>query len=255
MEELPRVLALQGASNVRDLGGWPTQAGGRVRFGRVFRAAALTGLTEQDAAVIAATGLRCVCDLRGRREAEAAPSAIDRMPRVSVRHLPIEPSVGASLRDIVATGEATGENVLTVMRHAYVAYALEWSHRYRDLFAQMLEPDALPLMFHCSAGKDRTGFGAALILTALGVPYATIKQDYLATNRLWRGDAGIAAGLPAPVAGTLLRVHGELLDAAFDAITGAFGTFERYAAVELGMDGGRIARLRGVLVEPSPAAP
>jgi protein-tyrosine phosphatase len=136
-----------------------------------------------------------------------------------------------------------------------VAYALEWSHRYRELFAQLMQPDALPLMFHCSAGKDRTGFGAALILTAVGVSYATIKQDYLATNLLWRGDAGIAAGLPRPVAGILLRVHGELLDAAFDAITGAFGTFDRYAAVELGMNGERVARLRAALVEPSPAAP
>ncbi len=64
-EALPRVLELEGASNVRDLGGWPTADGRRVRFGRVFRSAALTGLTERDAAVLAATGLRTVCDLRG----------------------------------------------------------------------------------------------------------------------------------------------------------------------------------------------
>ena len=249
MQDPPRALELEGASNVRDLGGWPTQDGGRVRFGRIFRAAALTGLTESDLATIAGTGVRCVCDLRGRREAAGTPSEIARVPGVVLRHLPIEPSVGASLRDILSTGEATGEDVLAVMRRAYVAYALEWSHRYRELLGEILDRDALPLMFHCSAGKDRTGFGAALILSALGVPYPSVKRDYLASNRLWRGDAAIAAGLPAHVAETLLQVHGELLDAAFAAITEAFGTFERYASVELSLDSTRLARLRGLLLE------
>jgi protein-tyrosine phosphatase len=239
-EALPRVLALEGASNVRDLGGWPTSDGRRVRFGRVFRSAALTGLTERDAAVLAATGLRTVCDLRGTREAKAAPSALGGLPGVRVRSLPIEPSVGASLRDLVATRDATGEDVLTVMKRAYLAYALEWSHRYRAIFELLQDEGALPLLLHCSAGKDRTGFGAALILTALGVPREAVREDYLASNRLWRGGAGIAAGLPEPVAATLLRVHGELLDTAFAAIEGAFGGFERYAGVMLGVETGRL---------------
>ncbi|HJS85309.1 MAG TPA: tyrosine-protein phosphatase, partial [Acetobacteraceae bacterium] len=236
-EVLPRVLALEGASNVRDLGGWPTSDGRRVRFGRVFRSAALTGLTERDIDVLAETGLRTVCDLRGTREAERAPYALDRLPGVTVRRLPIEPSVGASLRDLLATREATGEDVLTVMKRAYQAYALEWSHRYRAIFALLQDEAALPLLLHCSAGKDRTGFGAALILTALGVPYEAVREDYLASNRLWRGDAGLAAELPDPIAKQMLRVHRELLDAAFEAIEGAFGEFKRYAAVMLGVKG------------------
>lgn len=166
----------------------------------------------------------------------------------AVHSLPIEPSVGASLRDLVATRNATGESVMAVMRQAYVAYALEWPHRYRAMFA-LLADDATPLLLHCSAGKDRTGFGAALILTALGVPYEAVREDYLASNRLWRGDAGIARGLPADVAETLLHVHPELLDAAFAAIAGAYGGFERYASVTLEMDAARMARLRARLVE------
>ena len=236
---LPRVLDLEGASNARDLGGWPTADGRRVRFGRVFRSAALTGLTERDTAVLAGTGLRTVCDLRGTREAEQAPYALERLPGARVCRLPIEPSVGASLRDLLATRDATGEDVLTVMKRAYRAYALEWSHRYRAVFA-LLQEEAAPLLLHCSAGKDRTGFGAALILTALGVPREAVREDYLASNRLWRGGARIAAGLPEEVAATLLRVHGELLDAAFEAIEEAFEGFERYAGVMLGVDMGRL---------------
>ncbi len=122
---------------------------------------------------------------------------------MTVHRLPIEPSVGASLRDLVATHDATGENVLTVMRQAYVAYALEWSHRYRAIFTLLGDEAALPLLLHCSAGKDRTGFGSALILTALGVPREVVREDYLASNRLWRGGGEVAAGLPEPVAGDL----------------------------------------------------
>ncbi|MGA9866686.1 MAG: tyrosine-protein phosphatase [Acetobacteraceae bacterium] len=247
-ERPPRALVLQGASNVRDLGGWPTEDGGRVRFGHVFRSAALTGLTEDDALALAGTGLRTVCDLRGRQEAAEAPSALGGVAGATVHSLPIEPSVGASLRDLVATRNATGENVMAVMRQAYVAYALEWPHRYRAIFA-LLADDAPPLLLHCSAGKDRTGFGAALILTALGVPYEAVREDYLASNRLWRGDAGIARDLPPGVAETLLRVHPELLDAAFAAIAGAYGGFARYASLALEMDAARLAHLRARLVE------
>ncbi len=165
---LPRSIALSGASNLRDLGGWPSAGGRTVRFGRIYRSAALTRLEDADVAKLAGLGIRTVCDLRGHRERVAAPS---RLPADATEHsLPIEPSVGAGLRDIVATGEATGENVMSVLRQAYVAYALEWSHRYRCIFDLLLSDGGTPLLFHCSAGKDRTGFGAALILTALGVP-------------------------------------------------------------------------------------
>lgn len=246
--DLPRALTLEGASNIRDLGGWPVANGGHVRFGRVFRSAALTGLTAADAATLAATGLRTVCDLRGGREAEEAPSALSGVKGVRVNPLPIEPTVGASLRDLVATRNATGESVMAVMRQAYVAYALEWPHRYRAMFALLLEDESVPLLLHCSAGKDRTGFGSALILTALGVPYEAVREDYLASNRLWRGDVALAEGLPPRVAEVLLHVHPELLDAAFAAIREGYGTFERYAAVTLNMDAARLALLRGKMV-------
>ncbi len=247
--DLPRTLSLEGASNVRDLGGWPTKGGGHVRFGRMFRSAALTGLTVRDVAALAATGLRTVCDLRGRREAAEAPSALAGVSDVAVHPLSIEPSVGASLRDLVATRNATGESVMAVMRQAYVAYALEWPHRYRAMFALLLHEPALPLLLHCSAGKDRTGFGASLILTVLGVPYEAVREDYLASNRLWRGDVALAEGLPPHLADVLLHVHAELLDAAFAAIREGYGTFERYAALALGVGVGEVERLRLAAIE------
>lgn len=242
--DLPRSVSLASASNVRDLGGWPA-AGGRVRFGRVYRAAALSGLTAADAGVLAALGVRTVCDLRGTAERATAPTRLD---GASIHSLPIEPSVGASLRDILATRDATGEDVLTLMHEAYVAYALDWAHRYRAMFDLLLREDAA-LLFHCSAGKDRTGFGAALILTVLGTPREFVMQDYLASNRLWRGEADIAAGLPPDIGTKLLLVHPELLDAAFAAIDDAYGGFDRYAELQLGLDAASREQLRERLIE------
>jgi protein-tyrosine phosphatase len=250
--DLPRAIVLEGVSNLRDLGGWPV-AGGRVRHGRVFRAAALVGLTAADAERLSGLGLATICDLRGRAEATAAPTPHARLPGVRLHALPIEPSVGAGLRDILATGgaDATGEQARQLMRQAYVAYASDWSHHYRTLFDLLVDPAGPPLLFHCSAGKDRTGFAAALILTALGATRETVKADYLATRTHWRGDAEMAAGLPPDLAAALLGVDAALLDAAFAAVDAAHGSFAAYAAERLGLDPPRLARLRATLVEPA----
>ncbi len=242
-EDLPVSLALSGASNVRDLGGWPA-AGRQVRRGRVFRGASLGRLTETDCAMLRGLGLRVVCDFRGTAERTESPCAL---AGVEVRALSIEPSVGASLQDILATREATGEDTDTLMRAAYVAYATEWSHRYRALFDAILETDG-PVLFHCTAGKDRTGFGAALLLTALGVHWDLVVHDYLASNALWRADGAMAAGIPPHVAAGLLTVRVELLQAAFAAIAETFGGFDRYAAAQLGLTPARLARLRDMLL-------
>ena len=243
---LPRALSLQGASNVRDLGGWPVPDGRRVRFGLVFRAASLSDLTDADIVALAATGLRTVCDLRGEVEQQQAPS---RLPGVVTHALSIEPSLGASLHDLVARREATGEDVMVLMRRAYTAYALDWSHRYRALFDLLLQDDAPPLLFHCTAGKDRTGFGAALLLAALGADEDVVLEDYLATNRLWRGDPAFQSTLPEAVAEVLLRVHPELIVTAFDAIRGAHGNLETYLEHRIGLDPARRAALQARLLE------
>lgn len=247
---LPYALALEGASNVRDLGGWAVAGGGRVAFGRVFRGAALTRLTDADRVTLAALGLRTVCDLRGVRERERAPSRLDGLEWVEIHSLPIEPTVGGSLSDILATREATGEDVLALLQRAYLAYAFDCVPRYGAMFDLILQgEDRLPLLFHCSAGKDRTGFGAALVLAALDVPWESIVEDYLATNRLWRSDPELARELPPVVAEKLLGVHAELLENAFAAIRRESGSMDRYFETVLGLTPPRRERLRALLVE------
>ncbi|MBX9698569.1 MAG: tyrosine-protein phosphatase, partial [Acetobacteraceae bacterium] len=115
---LPHAVSLEGASNLRDLGGWPAADGRRVRRGMIFRSATLAHLTEGDVAAVQALGIRTVCDLRGEEEAARRPS---RLPHGAERmHLPIEPTVGASLRDLLEREEATGEDVVDLLRRAYL---------------------------------------------------------------------------------------------------------------------------------------
>ncbi len=248
-EALPRVVALQGCSNLRDLGGYRTADGRTVRFGRVFRSASLAGLTEADLRTFGATGIRTVCDLRGEREAARAPSRLPEASAPEVVRLPIEPRVGASLRDLLAREEATGEDVHDLLRTAYAAYATDHLPRYRALFDLLLREERLPLLFHCSAGKDRTGFGAALLLTALGVPRETVIADYLATNRIWKREHALPPGTPADVRDTLLTAHRPLLEAALDLAVSTHGSLDALLVDGLGLDPPRLARLRATLLE------
>jgi protein-tyrosine phosphatase len=237
-------IPLKSASNLRDLGGWPTMDGRRVRTGLLFRAPALSGLCAEDEAALAALGLRAVVDFRGTRERQQQPVQIAGAAGYS---LAIEPSVGAGLKDIVRTGQVSGHvsphDMMELLREAYRAYALQDFPQYRGMF-QLLQQDAnLPLLIHCTAGKDRTGFGAALLLSALGVAWPHVVEDYLATNRYWRRESARDLTLPPGIAAILLAAHETLLESAFEAVRREYGSLEAYLAGPLGLDDAARARL------------
>ncbi len=241
----PYTIPLEGASNLRDLGGYRTADGQVVRRGLLFRSAALAKLTAGDLDVVASLGLRTICDFRGVEESARARTLV---PHVRIVPLPIEPTVGAGLRDILATQEATGEALHAVLERAYAAYALSSDAQYRRLLGLVLE-GGIPLLFHCSAGKDRTGFAAAMILTALGVPWETVVADFEATNRLWRRDTVPSEDLPLAIRESLLRAEPALLAAAFDAARDRYGSLDSYLAEALDLGPERRAELRALLLE------
>jgi protein-tyrosine phosphatase len=245
--DLPHSIALEGVSNLRDLGGWPTRGGGTVKRGQVFRSAALHALTERDAAALRSLGVRHIVDFRGEGERERWPTRLT--DGVTIHELTIQPTIGASLRDLVQDPNSTAEDVVRVMRAAYGSYVTDWAHRYRTMFDLLLHEEPAPLLFHCTAGKDRTGVAAMLLLAALGVEEEVIHHDYLATNRLWRRDAEVSAGLPPVVADTLLSVQPAFLEAAYEAIHSGWGSIDAYLHQQLGLDDARMAVLRARLVE------
>jgi protein-tyrosine phosphatase len=237
-------IPLKSASNLRDLGGWPTQDGRRVRQGVVFRASALSGLDAADETVVASLGLRCVVDFRGVHERSRRPVEIT---GAGLHSLPIEPSVGAGLKDILRTGQVSGhlgpDDMMALLAEAYRDYALRNFVQYRGMFELILQDGGLPMLIHCSAGKDRTGFGAALLLSALGVAWTDVMEDYLATNRFWRREIAGDFTMSPAVADVLMGAHAELLEAAFGAMRGQYGSLEAYLAGPIGLTADKRAYL------------
>jgi protein-tyrosine phosphatase len=220
-----RHLNLSGASNFRDLGGYATSDGRTVRWRQIFRSNHLGHLTDDDVSILRELGVRSAFDFRGSEERTAALCG---MPEISVHSLPVEPTVVAALRAIAAAGTPLStDHAIDVMRDSYRSYVQKNTQHFRTLFAHLLE-DRAPLVIHCTAGKDRTGFACALILHTLGVSEEVISEDYLLTNRFYRRDPNSGSDLPDDVKQVLGSVQASFLAAAFEAIDADYGDLESY---------------------------
>jgi protein-tyrosine phosphatase len=163
---------------------------------------------------------------------------------IAVHSLPVEPTVVAALRARRANGTPlSSDDALEVMRDSYRNYVRHSTPSFRALFAHLLE-DRAPLVIHCTAGKDRTGFACALILHALGVADDVIAEDYLLTNRFYRRDPAASSDLPEEVKQVLASVQASFLAAAFEAIAAEYGDLENYFSDGLGLGGNERARLQ-----------
>jgi protein-tyrosine phosphatase len=230
-DPLTRHFDLQGASNFRDLGGYRTSDGRMLRWRRMFRSNHLGNLTEADIGTVRGLGLRRAFDFRGVEERAAASCGLD---EVAVHSLPIEPTVVAALRAHLAAGSLSSAVAREIMRESYRNYVRLNTHSFRALFAHLVEDDA-PLVIHCTAGKDRTGFACALVLHALGVPDATIAEDYLLTNRFYRRDPSSGTDLPEDVRQAIGSVEPSFLAAAFETVSADYGDLESYLREGLGL--------------------
>ncbi|MGY8662202.1 tyrosine-protein phosphatase [Bradyrhizobium sp. UFLA05-109] len=219
-----RHLALQGASNFRDLGGYPTADGRQTRWRHLFRSNHLALLTATDVEIVRGLGVRSAFDFRG---VEERADALCSVHEINTHSLPIEPTVVAALRARLAEGALTAPAALEIMRESYRNYVRHNTHSFRALFGHLLE-DRAPLVIHCTAGKDRTGLACALILHALGVPEETIAEDYLLTNRFYRRDPSAASELPADVRDAIGSVEASYLEAGFEAVHADYGDLETY---------------------------
>ncbi|AUG78369.1 hypothetical protein CFP65_3579 [Kitasatospora sp. MMS16-BH015] len=289
---IARTLGLRGAVNARDLGGYRTRDGRTVRHGVALRADALNRLSEEDLAVLAGSGLRRVIDLRSREEVrEAGPDRIPGLPVAAVdaaedsaetvtveptepggmtlHHVPVYATdfdIYVALRDALAGRDA--ERQREVLGDGKAAGMMEGLYRWfvtaevgRQRFAEVVRllamPDGPPALFHCSAGKDRTGWAAAVMLTALGVDRETVFEDYLLTNE--RSGKIIAAivesfgsqGLMKDPSLMLPIFHAErrYLEAAFEEVERGWGTFEKFWQDGLGLDDTVLEGLRANLLE------
>ncbi|OKI64073.1 tyrosine-protein phosphatase [Streptomyces sp. MJM1172] len=262
--ETIRQIPLQGAVNVRDLGGYRTWTGGKVRRGLVYRSDALSGLTPADVTTVAGLGLTEVVDFR--IPAELQYDGADRLPAgLTATSRPVSDlGLYATLVGAIAGGDPVqqermlgGGRAEAYMRDIYRTFVTSPENRAR--FAATLREIADgrgPLLYHCTSGKDRTGWLSYVLLRALAVPEDTAERDYLASNT-FRGayDAQVRAGLKQ--SGRMLNpdlliplqeVRMDYLDSATARMEADFGGFHGYLTDGLGLDLRTLAKLRARLV-------
>lgn len=242
---LPSTPVLGGASNFRDLGGLSGLDGRRVRTGQVFRSDHLGALTADDHRALQPLGITHSIDFRGVAERNALPSTL---PGATAVSLAIEPTVVVQVQALLARGQVPTEaETVALMCRTYRAFARAAAPTYARFFQHLLA-HATPLVFHCTAGKDRTGFAAALLLSALGVPREAVMADYLLTNQRYRRSPLVEAPGPAHVMDVLWQVQPAFLNAAFDTIDTEFGGLANYLAGPMGLDTAALERLRARLL-------
>ena len=249
-----RALELAGSRNFRDLGGYETQEGGRLKWGKLFRSSKLSGLTDEDRQRVRRLGLTLVCDFRQAIEQELDPSHLGEEHTHLLASLPVTPgSAGNFIENlhngIIAVDDAAG--FMQAMNRDFVASQLP---QYAEMFQLLLLGDQ-QVLIHCASGKDRTGFGSALILDVLGVPEDAIVEDYLLTNRYLPIDEelGRLAGQFSDQTGeavsddvlrALLEVRPEYIQACFDEIRRRYTSKEHFYETALQLDPEKVASLR-----------
>ena len=247
-DSLKREVKLQGAINFRDIGGYKTKDGKEVKWGKIFRSAEINRLTTSDLEKLASLKIHYVLDFRG--PAEVAAGA-DKIPNTSIRiSLPAgSEEVGDKSKMFKSMSTATvGDSIMLPFYSNIDAFP----KRYKPMFEALLNnSNDSALVYHCTAGKDRTGIATALILYALGVDEQTIKNDYLATNYYRQSDNVRMRKmlmdnyhLKEAVVDDVLGVKEIYLKATFDAIQNKYGSVDKFLQSEMGLNKSNLKKLR-----------
>ena len=257
-----RRVPFEGVTNFRDLGGYPSRSGGTVRWGLVFRADALHNFSSTDLALYDRLGLRAVYDLRSDVERSEHPNPVaSRSLIITGRPVDAPPSEGLPAEMNLVDGEE-------ILRNLYVGVIDHAAVRVGELFGALTDDGGLPAVFHCHAGKDRTGIVAALLLEVLGVPRDLILDDYeltaryrLRTHQESTYQRLLDYGLPPEAAAGVLTAPRWAMREALEHLDDRYQGIDAYLSGPAGLEPKRIDTLRELLlapgrgVEPGAASP
>ena len=262
-----RSVELDGESNFRDLGGYATTDGRSVKWGLLFRSGELHDLTDDDLQVVESLGVHTVVNFLTGEEVEARGR--DRVPPgVRERACPIEGGIAGELASVVLEARKSGDFSKVPVEFNPELHRLLVEHgadQYAALIREIIAEESLPLVFHCSHGVHRTGTAAAIVLSLLGVPWETVREDYLLSNVTRSEDVALRLAALKELAATNQGVpeadvdttnmeafyilHGEYIDATRDEIINTYGSCESYATDRLDLTREELERLRAVLLE------
>jgi protein-tyrosine phosphatase len=256
-----RLLNFEGISNFRDLGGYSTQDGRRVKWGKLYRSGTFAEASRADLAGLSALSLETFIDFRSELEKTEEPNLLPDPPGFTLIDIPVlddgNKALVGEIMDRIESGNFDGFDPDQAMLTANRQFASEFTPQFREFVHTVLQADGAPMVWHCSAGKDRSGFAAAILLRILDVPPATIMQDYMASRapalasrkgqlrmlELFKGEEA------ASKLAILMGVEEAWLEAGFAQIDATWGSFDNYVETGLQLNAADIRRLRDNLLE------
>ena len=253
-------IRLEGVANFRDIGGYRTADGRKVRCRQIFRSGGLNNLTNNDFNTLSSLGLRLVCDLRSEHERSNEPTVWPKGFAPDTLHLNVNADLRAGNDEIIKEllKDPSGRGAVTVMMNVYQQVPDMLKVYLGTIFSTLSAGNQVPLIFHCSAGKDRTGILSAITLLALGVPRDTVYEDYLKTRRYLKPlELRISKFLqpifapkapPQEVVMAFVDVRESYLDEAMAALGEKQGCIDDYLR-SAGITGEQINLLRNSMLE------
>ena len=261
-----RLLNFEGIPNFRDLGGYPTADGRQVKWGVLYRAGTFAESSRADLQGLQHLNIETLIDFRSTAEKASEPNQLPDPIGFEVVEIPtLDDGNAAMVEEItgrIETGDFEGFDPNTLMLDANRQFASAFTPQFRQFIQTILKADGAPVVWHCSAGKDRTGFASAILLRILGVPQDVVMQDYMASKenalearrsqlmllRLFKGDEA------ADKLSVMLGVEEDWLAAAFVQIDATWGSFDNYVYQGLQLSDADIAQLKAALLsQPAPA--
>ena len=256
LREDTRKLPFTGAHNFRDLGGYKTSDGKTVKWGKVYRSDNLHSLTDEDLKYMERLNIKSVVDFRSDEERNEEPDRLT--PDMTPILLPIkfEPEgVTENLTRDLTFGNLDSSNLL---RDFNIILVKEFTEEYREFFRHIVDNGGEPFVLHCTAGKDRAGFGSAMILTVLGVPREKIIEDYLLTNtyvsdhvdrKLLETELKTFFRADSDNLRKINFVEERYIQAAFDTIDSHWGGMDQYISEGLNLTEEDINKIKDYYLE------
>jgi protein-tyrosine phosphatase len=249
------MIPLEGGRNFRDLGGYSTLDGRRVKWGKLYRSGSMAWLTPADYDRLSKLSIKTICDLRTVHERTAEPNKWCEVANIGYWAREHSDSFG-ELRKLMVSGLSTPEMARAAMVEGYRHLPFEQAPAHRELFSRLAAGE-VPLAFNCAAGKDRAGTAAALILSALGVPRDSVVEDYVLTDQVVdlatifmdRKRANELTGLSRGVVTAVLKADAGYLHAALDAVEARHGSVAAYLREDLGISEDTLFAIRQSLLE------
>jgi protein-tyrosine phosphatase len=258
--EAYRHIDFRGTSNFRDLGGYHNAEGRAVAWGKLYRSDALHKLTSGDQTALAKAGLVCAIDFRADFEREENPDRLPGQGEVRQVALPIfdtNSRLGKEIREKIVAGQLDGIEPDELLEDAYAQFVSRFTPEFRRFIGEVVAAEGRPVLFHCTAGKDRTGFAAALLLRILGVPQQAVLRDYMLSQFYWQKSMAkvlffvrLTRGPRAmKLVQQLSSAKEDYLLTAFAKIDELYGSFDNYVHEGLGLRHAEIDTLRACLLD------